>query len=205
MLRGIVVEGLIGYTVLCDGGVLSIDEAAINGGNSPLNGFEAVHLIAGELRVSRCQIRSLPNSAGTPLPAIGTEAGSVFVDPTAQLVSVGGAPLVDGPATVRNGEIATLGVTATTSSVALSLHGLNGAVFVTLLSLPGVAAPSPWGDLWVDPDNHLLLHSGSLATTRGAATTLAVPSMPPGFSAVVQSVLFDGQFALSNGTAVVFP
>ena len=64
VLRGVVVEGLVGWTVLCDGGSLVIDEATITGGNSPLNGFEAVHLTRGELRVSRCQVRSLPNRGG---------------------------------------------------------------------------------------------------------------------------------------------
>ena len=73
-----------------------------------------------------------------------------------------------------------------------------------LLGLPWQPASTPWGQLWIDPDAHLVVDFGVIPAGRSHSYALAHGAVPPGFTCTVQMVLFHGTFLLRTPSPVLF-
>lgn len=143
--------------------------------------------------------------AGFQNPAIATNGGEVVLDPTTVLTPVGGAPPITGPATVTHRDLVSLSGSTDGSTLTTDLHGPAGADFVTLLSFPVPAMPTPFGSLWLDPSEHLVADFGTLDATRSHRWSLPHTPVPSGFTVTLQTVIFTGTFELSTPTVIAFP
>ncbi len=197
-------EGEITGPVGLENSDVFFDRCTITAGQgSPFILGQPMSVTGGTVRLARTSVAAISTFVDAPAIFASSDA-TIVLDPTATVSSAGTAPPIDGGPTVLNEELTTLVVRAQTNSLNLDLQSRTGAIFVTLLSFPSPLLPLPWGDLWVNPDAHLILHSGVLAQ-RVEVLALTTTGLPVGLQAMVQTVTFDGDFGLSNGCAVVFP
>ncbi len=198
-----VLEGDLGSAFALNDSDVTIDSCTITSGFGLFTLSAPLLVNGGTARISRSAVTV--NDPNAMISAIDTAgSGTVFLDPTTTLTPGAGFPPVGTSLTVIQGELPTLFVNSGATTLDLSLQASVGQLFVTLLSFQSSVLPLPWGDLWVNADAHIALHVGSLIQ-RVDSLQLQTVGLPPGLTAVVQTVLFDGDFSLSNGTAVIFP
>lgn len=199
------IEGNNGGPVLIQDSHITLASCAISSGFGGFAFGAPIHLNGGELRITRATVRANSSLVSPDLEAITVTGGTLILDPTASLSPVGNAPPIAGTANVIHRELVSLSADASATDVSLDLHTTTNGLFVTMLSFPTTAVPTPWGDdLFVHADGHLLIDSGAMAG-RARRTQIPAIGLPVGLKAVVQTVTFDGQFKLSNAAALVFP
>ncbi len=127
-----------------------------------------------------------PSPAGLvaiPTPGIATTGGAIRRDPG---VVVLGLP-ISGPASIDPTPSPSLAITATASTMNVSLRGEPGSAVFTFAGLPFPAYATPWGEAWLLPTDPIL-DVAILPATGTAAFTHSFAVVPPWFVLVVQSV-----------------
>lgn len=201
VLTGCAFEGNGGGPLRFQDSQVTIDSSSVTSDRSVFFNNAAIELTGGELRIARSLVHVRENPTGTPVPAVAAVGGNVLLDPTATLTAAGGSPAVSGASSVAIGPLSTLWTATDGSVLSVNVHGPTGASFVSFASFSTRVLPTPLGELWVNTNNHLILDSGVLPASRENQFDLGHVPLPLGFHAVVQVVLYDNAFLLSNAAA----
>lgn len=205
IISSCVMEGDLFGPIAINQSEVLLDRSTITSGFPQITFGGPIAISGGDLKVSRSTIEAR-NFSGNPTACVTvTAASTITFDPTVTLIPANGSPTVNGPGTVTNAELSTLRTAANGSILELDLQGRAGATHATLLSFPVPVLPTPFGELWVDPNGHLVLGLGVLAT-RDYIANVPTTGLPSGLRAVVQSLVVDStDFTLTNGTVIVIP
>ncbi len=134
--------------------------------------------------------------------AIGTDS-TITLDPSTTLT---GMPPVSGASLTQvDATLTTLTASLDGSDLIADLQGDVGENFATLLAFPGTVLPTPFGDLWVHPDQHLVLDSGVLAARERQVTLPLAAGIPLGLEVVLQAVTLGTEIRISNGVGITIP
>ena len=178
--------------MVIDGGSIAVVGGTARGGPGSLSApGPAIDLRSGSLLLAGRNTLITAGATGTPTatPAISSSGGRVDLDPAVTLVARGSAPQISGPATVVRRPIPSLRADglASLGTWRLDLHAPTGSPFCAFASLPVTPVPSPWGALWFDAANHLVLGCGTVGPGDQTRFSLPLPALPRGVPIVAQA------------------
>ena len=155
-----------------------------------------VHLRSGNLTITGDSATTVAAGgaivAGAPAPAILPAGGTLTLDPAVRLSSYGGSPLITGPAAVVMRAVPSLIADVQNQQLDATVRANPGETVHLLAGVtlqPSVSLPI--GDLWIGTF-HAVLDTAVVPPAGTHTTTLAVPPLPPGSIATLQSMVVAG-------------
>ena len=133
-----------------------------------------------------------------PVPAIVNAGGTIEWEPAVTLISRNGAPPISGGTVIQRRIPSVVADSlANGATWTLDTHAPQGSAACLITSLPVVATPTPFGELWFSPTANLVLACSTVGASE--VWTLQIPlqpGLPRGAPLVVQAAVATGGILL---------